>query len=294
MLGSQIVSTPVASSKSDSSFSPAPEERVGTAMLEKSSYHQHFLTVSRHLPSASSSTFTSLQDSSSSTIPSTKSVLTNPTFSSLNQQTKAISTNEKPLAYLESSSLTHTTSVSVLLDTKQVTSANFEIPGPLHSSLPRRYTTYADRLITASSIDGISSSIISPKSKKTGSETREELLSTLLSRQDSTAATGNGSLQSINGMATQALRATGPPSDLLGNSSFSLQLVQRTLEETLGSMQKSIHDDVKNLHIDLLRQFHMQEMVISNLVNSVLEKQDELIKEVQTLRRENQQLRQLL
>ncbi|KAG0465959.1 hypothetical protein HPP92_020123 [Vanilla planifolia] len=198
MLGSQIVSTPVASSKSDSSFSPAPEERVGTAMLEKSSYHQHFLTVSRHLPSASSSTFTSLQDSSSSTIPSTKSVLTNPTFSSLNQQTKAISTNEKPLAYLESSSLTHTTSVSVLLDTKQVTSANFEIPGPLHSSLPRRYTTYADRLITASSIDGISSSIISPKSKKTGSETREELLSTLLSRQDSTAATGNGSLQSIN------------------------------------------------------------------------------------------------
>jgi protein NEDD1 len=43
-------------------------------------------------------------------------------------------------------------------------------------------------------------------------------------------------------------------------SSFSLQLVQRTLEETLGSVQKSIHEDVRNLHIDLIRQFHMQEV----------------------------------
>jgi hypothetical protein len=43
-------------------------------------------------------------------------------------------------------------------------------------------------------------------------------------------------------------------------SSFSLQLVQRTLEETLGAVQKSIHEDVRNLHIDLIRQFHMQEV----------------------------------
>ncbi|KAG0465965.1 hypothetical protein HPP92_020129 [Vanilla planifolia] len=53
-------------------------------------------------------------------------------------------------------------------------------------------------------------------------------------------------------------------------------------------MQKSIHDDVKNLHIDLLRQFHMQEMVMSNLVNSVLEKQDELIKEINEAIREGE------
>lgn len=43
-------------------------------------------------------------------------------------------------------------------------------------------------------------------------------------------------------------------------SSFSIQLVQRTLEETLGAVQKSIHEDVRNLHIDLIRQFHMQEV----------------------------------
>ncbi|XP_028059672.1 uncharacterized protein LOC114263355 isoform X6 [Camellia sinensis] len=42
-------------------------------------------------------------------------------------------------------------------------------------------------------------------------------------------------------------------------SSFTLQLFQRTLEETLGAFQKSIHEDMRNLHIEILRQFHMQE-----------------------------------
>ncbi|URE46665.1 WD domain, G-beta repeat [Musa troglodytarum] len=96
-------------------------------------------------------------------------------------------------------------------------------------------------------------------------------------------------------MLPQPLWSSGQPADQqLGTSSFSLQLVQRTLEETLESVQKSIHEDVRNLHIELLRQFHMQEMEMSGLLKSILEKQDELMKEVQSLRRENQQLRQLL
>jgi len=66
------------------------------------------------------------------------------------------------------------------------------------------------------------------------------------------------------------------------------------LEESLGSVQKSIHEDVRNLHIELLRQFHMQEMEMSGVLNLVLEKVEGLTKEVQQLRRENQQLRQQL
>lgn len=45
-------------------------------------------------------------------------------------------------------------------------------------------------------------------------------------------------------------------------SSFSLQLFQGTLDEALGSFQKSIHEDVRNLHIEVLRQFHMQEVCV--------------------------------
>lgn len=50
--------------------------------------------------------------------------------------------------------------------------------------------------------------------------------------------------------------------DLQQGNSFTLQLFQRTLEETLASFQKSIHDDMRNLHIEILRQFHMQEVYI--------------------------------
>lgn len=48
---------------------------------------------------------------------------------------------------------------------------------------------------------------------------------------------------------------------MIGSSNFTLQLFQRTLEGTLDSFQNSIHDDMRNLHIEILRQFHMHEVV---------------------------------
>lgn len=62
---------------------------------------------------------------------------------------------------------------------------------------------------------------------------------------------------------------TGSSTDQQGTSSFSLQYVQRMLEESLGSVQKSIHEDVRNLHIELLRQFHMQEVKLLDLCSGV-------------------------
>ncbi|KAG4127879.1 hypothetical protein ERO13_D10G236624v2 [Gossypium hirsutum] len=77
-------------------------------------------------------------------------------------------------------------------------------------------------------------------------------------------------------------------------SNFTLQLFQQTLEETLDSFQKFIHGDMRNLHIEILRQFHMQEMEMSRVMSSILQNQAELMEEVKSLRKENQQLRQLL
>lgn len=48
--------------------------------------------------------------------------------------------------------------------------------------------------------------------------------------------------------------------DAQQGNSFTLQLFQRTLEETLATFQKSVHEDMRNLHIEILRQFHMQEV----------------------------------
>lgn len=105
---------------------------------------------------------------------------------------------------------------------------------------------------------------------------------------------------------------------MVGSSNFTLQLFQRTLEGTLDSFQNSIHDDMRNLHIEILRQFHMHEVVfalalissmsssndlkplfiiqmeMSKVLSSILENQAEQMKELKSLRKENQELRQRL
>ncbi|XWS74915.1 hypothetical protein CRYUN_Cryun01aG0039400 [Craigia yunnanensis] len=77
-------------------------------------------------------------------------------------------------------------------------------------------------------------------------------------------------------------------------SNFTPQLFQRSLEEFLDSFQNSIHGDMRNLPIEILRQFHMQEMEMSHVMSSILGNQAELMEEVKSLRKENQQLHQLL
>ncbi|KAG5237526.1 transducin family protein [Salix suchowensis] len=131
---------------------------------------------------------------------------------------------------------------------------------------------------TASFSDGASLSLVSPKTKKTRFETREELLNSILSRSDALAVTEPGILPGINGGATQPHQAH--QRDTQQGSSFTLRLFQRTLEETLDSFQKSIHEDMRSLHIEVLRQFHMQEMGLSGVMNSILENQAELMKEL--------------
>lgn len=298
---SLLASNPVASSKSEtSSFSSTPEAWGGNVLPDKLTHHRQPISLSRFVPSVSLATgsiFAGLQDSSSSTSHSTKNSTTSSSTNFINLQNKLTLNNANSSAILESSSAHHLSSVPASSGTKTIlsSSSNLELPGTLLSTFPRKYSTYVEKIgTTASFNEGITSAVASPKSKKTGAETREELLNSLLSRQEASTASGTASLPATNGVSSQSMQAFGEPTDQQGTSSFSLQLVQRTLEETLGSLQKSIHEDVRNIHIELLRQFHMQETQMLGLVTSILEKQDELMKEVQSLRRENQQLRQLL
>ncbi|KAL0451270.1 UNVERIFIED_CONTAM: protein NEDD1 [Sesamum latifolium] len=136
-----------------------------------------------------------------------------------------------------------------------------------------RFSSYAERIAATPSLSETSSlSIGSPKSKKTGAETREELLNSLL-----------------RGGVTQSQNSLSQPDSQQG-ASFTLQLFQRTLEETLASFQKSIHEDMHNLHIEILRQFHLQEMEMSSVMRLILENQAEIMKEIQSLQKETRQL----
>ncbi|KAJ0984040.1 hypothetical protein J5N97_002396 [Dioscorea zingiberensis] len=290
--------TPAAPLKSDSSFSLTPPEAWGgNALVDKLAHLRQLPpAVSRITPSlslaSSGSIYSSTQELSFPSH-SLKNYSSNPSTSSITLPSLAALKNEAS-AFSESSSVYNPSSSSTSFGGKTMASSfSIELPGLMPPTLPRRYSTYAERMgITSSLADVTSSTISSPKSKKTGDETREDLMGSRLVKQDPSPMTVTGTLPVTNGVASQP--HLGPVDQQQGTSSFSLQLVQRTLEETLGSVQKSMHEDVRNLHIELLRQFHMQEMEMSSLLTPVLEKLDDLTREVQLLRKENQQLRQLL
>lgn len=200
---SEVTATPVASSKSESSCSPTPPEAWGGNVLDKLSLRQQPTSMlSRFLPSVSlpsDSTFAGLQDTSLSVSHSTINSLTISRLKSTNLQSKVTFDNGSS-AFPESSSVFSSSSLSTSFGSKLVASSgNTELPGSVLSTLPRRYSTYAERISTTSTFsDAIGSAMGSPKAKKTGLESREDLLSNLQPRQDSSAAVGPGCLPAIN------------------------------------------------------------------------------------------------
>ncbi|CAA2976338.1 NEDD1 isoform X2 [Olea europaea subsp. europaea] len=197
---------------------------------------------------------------------------------------------------LTSGSLSSGSMLSGLQDTPHPTSTTgVTVPSKLDSlgpplSFPRRFSSYAERIGATTSFDDLSTG--SPKTNETGAEMREEISNSLLSRSNVSSASSSV-LPARNGGATQVQETTLHP-DSKHENSFTLQLFQHTLEEGLGSFQKSMHEDMRNLHIEILRQFHMQEMETSGVMKLILENQAEIMKEIQSLRKETQQLRQLL
>ncbi|KAK2637411.1 hypothetical protein Ddye_032203 [Dipteronia dyeriana] len=294
----QLTPTPTPTSKSEDSSITPPEAWGGEKLSDKIAHLRQPL----NLPSrfgiftsgglTSGSMYSGLHDTSSSLGQTSMSSLTNSIPNYENLRTKDVfPTLDSPLLGFPehlSSSLT-----SLSLVSKGISGSVGDSPRTSSLNLPRRFSTYAERISTTSAFsDGTSLSVGSPKTKKTGAETREELLNNLLSRSDMLVSTEPGTLPSINGGISQPIKATHLDSQQ--GSTFTLQLFQRTLEETLDSFQKSIHEDMRNLHIEILRQFHMQEMETTSVMNTVLENQAELMKEIKSLKKENQQLRQLL
>ncbi|KAJ4970257.1 hypothetical protein NE237_003356 [Protea cynaroides] len=285
---SQLSATPVASSKSEDSSTTPPEVWGGEALYDKFNHHRQAGILPSRFGTlmsgsvTSTSIFSGLQDSSKA----------NSNY--INLRARDISSSQETSLGLPEHA--QFGSISVSQGTKGIVAqANLELPVSTSLTLPRKFSTYAERISTTPSFsDGAALATGSPKAKKTGVETSEELINSFLLRSETQATTGSEIHPVINGETSQPQRIPSQLDPQQGTSSFTLQLVQRTLEETLGSVQKSIHEDMRNLHIEILRQFHLQEMEMTSVMNSILEKQAELMKEVQSLRKENQQLRQLL
>ncbi|GLT89098.1 hypothetical protein SLE2022_070980 [Rubroshorea leprosula] len=275
-------STPAPSSKNEDSITP-PEAWGGLR------HQPSRLGVSTSGGLTSSSMFSGTQDLSSALSQMSMSSLTSSNLSYENFRAKDVSANqETSLGRPEHFS----SSMSFSLGTKGTMGAA-NLDSPRLASLNRRFSNFAERISTTSAFsDGTSNLVASPKTKKTGAETSKELLNSFLSRSDTSAATEAGAFSAMNGGNLQPQKAL--QSDPQQGSNFTVQLFQRTLEETLDSFQKSSHEDVRNLHIEIIRQSHMQSMETSTLLTTILENQAELMKEVKSLRQEIQQIRQQL
>ncbi|KAK4485196.1 hypothetical protein RD792_007814 [Penstemon davidsonii] len=276
--------TPVSTLADDSSSIPPPEAGGGERLSDKYLHHQRpSINMSRFAlltsTNASSGSISSgLQDS----LRNTSSGL------SLNSLIIRETSNQK-------TPIVPSQSLSSPLATKNIITGqnNLDTLGPA-LSYPRRLLTYAERTgATTSLSDASPFQVGSPKSKKTGAEIREELLNSVLSRSEMPSVPGSDLLTNTHGGVINIAK-NSLQSESQQGTSFTLQLFQRTLEENLGSFQNSIHVDVRNLHIEFIRQFHQLEMEMFSVNKLIVENQAEMMKELQALRKENQQLRQLL
>lgn len=194
-------STPSPSSKSEDSSITPPEAWGGEKLSDKFALLRQPLNMASRYGMSTSSGLTSssmysgLQDVSLSQ--TSISSLTDSNPSRENMRTKDVT------SYQETSSLgfpEHLSSSfpSLSLGTKGILgSGNLDSSRPSSLTLthrePRR--TYAERISTTS---GTSLSVGSPKTKKTGAETKEELLSNFLSRSDTSAVVEPGIPPAIN------------------------------------------------------------------------------------------------
>ncbi|KAL6123642.1 hypothetical protein ACLB2K_076161 [Fragaria x ananassa] len=286
----RLESTPAPYSKSEDSSITPPESWGGERLSDKYiNLLQPSIKPSRFGMSAqtSGSLMSGLPDTSLSTSQTSIS------YTSLNYANMRI----KDLSFSQENSLgfpeqVNSSAIPMSPGSKGITGQS-NLDSPTSSlSLHRKFSTYAERIGTTSSFsDRTSLAAGSPKTKKTGAEMRE-LLTSLVSKSDTSTVTESGILPAMNGGTSQLPKA--PQQDAQQGNSFTYQILQRTLEETLDSFQKSVHEDIRNLHIEILRQFHMQETEMSMVMSKMLANQAELMEEVKSLRKENQQLRQLL
>lgn len=179
------------SSKSEDSSSITPPEAWGGGRLsDKFTLNRQSVNLPSRFATLTSSSlssgsmFSGFQDLTLSTSQTTMSSLTssNPSFTNF-RSIDASSNLDPSLGFSEhvphnSSSLSLGTSLTI----------------------PRRFSSYAERISTSPSFsDGTSLSVVgSPKTKKTGAETREELLNSSMSRSDVLATTEPGILPSTN------------------------------------------------------------------------------------------------
>jgi len=111
-------------------------------------------------------------------------------------------------------------------------------------------------------------------------------------------ATRMASVTSSSAHVMSTLSST--PSDTMENSSVcakespEYELLLNALADSLLTIRMSLREDIQNLHLEILRQFHMQQNELYAWMENQSRGQQKLFEEIATLREENRRLRRLL
>lgn len=181
-------STAPPSSKDEASSITPPEAWGGERLSDKYTYLRQSVNgparfgMSVSGVQAAGSLFSGLQDPSSS---AGVTSLTNSSINYANLRAKDVSTSQETSLSIPD----HLASGSLSISTKSILGQG-NLDSSQMSSLTQRFSTYAERISTTSTFsDGLAFSVGSPKMKKSGAETREELLNSLLLKSDTSAPT---------------------------------------------------------------------------------------------------------
>jgi WD40 repeat protein len=74
---------------------------------------------------------------------------------------------------------------------------------------------------------------------------------------------------------------------------FQVQFIKNAIREFIESYQFALHEDIRNLHLDMLRQFHLQSDQTNQLIINLTNQVKDLSEQVRKLQQENQRLKLL-
>jgi protein NEDD1 len=84
-----------------------------------------------------------------------------------------------------------------------------------------------------------------------------------------------------------------PPQNVNQAVQFQQQLLQGVISDSLASFREEVLGQVQNLHLELLRQFQIQQMEINTLMQHHYGEKQELLEEIKRLKEENRRLKDL-
>lgn len=244
--------------------------------------------------------------SQSSSLPTTSPINASPSASKTMSQPESaskVSSSHTPLpnstasqispAPLPSSTLAATSSSN-----GYQTSSTFAAP----SHLSQRPSGSFDSATTTSSLNSmkssVSSSLSSPNSQfspqtSTSATFSNPTISSNVSNSTSALKSDDSSFPSSSSSSSSLPSHNGGTVTGSSTNSVQVQLIRRVLEDVLYEFHQNVRNDIQNLHLEMLHQFHTQQEELHSVLQLVTQQTQQLTQEIREIKDEYKQFKTL-